>query len=112
MKPVTEVRCCIQRTSTQFALSRAKAAYRALIVVGLLVLLDIGPECILRMILCGFLQWCLTNKLHRPFRALSNGRPCKHSLYTPGWVAQRCGCYLVTIATGVLLPFGLILSGK
>ena len=43
---------CMEEDSTQFALSRASTTYRALIIVGLVVLADVDPECILRVVLC------------------------------------------------------------
>lgn len=50
----------------QLALSRASAAYRALIVVGPGIPPDKDPVCILGVLLCDFSKWLATIKLQRP----------------------------------------------
>ena len=73
----------------QFDLSRANIAYRALIAVGLAILLDVDPECILRVLLCNFLQWLTINELQRLCHAISNGGPCKHTAEVRRIILQR-----------------------
>lgn len=66
MKALADVKCCIwKRTSSRLAISRANAAHRALIVVGLAILADIGPESVVRVGSCNVLQSPLTYKLKR-----------------------------------------------
>ena len=71
---------CTGEDFTLFALGRASTAYRALIIVGLVVPADVNPECILRVVFCNFRLGLVTIQPQRPFHAASNGGPCKRTL--------------------------------
>ena len=61
----------------QCRLSRASIIYRALISVGSVVSPREDPECVSRVALCGFMEWCIADQLQRLGRAVSKGGPCK-----------------------------------
>ena len=92
MNDVTNVKCCSAAglSAQAYALSRASIAYRALISVCPVVLAHEDPECISRIVLCGFMEWCVAKQPQRLCCAVSKGGTCKDTAILRGLILQTC----------------------